>query len=313
MDEDTLALLMYLDEGLVKNLSSLMLKGYIDIRTSRIISDKTVIARAGFDNRERFFGEDRFAEDAKEGFKMCNTTKVDQSDVGNSNSTGLEDREFIRREEEIKTIFTSFSLHSQILSNLNLAKAVKTFDNSTLQHGQIKEGEYVRIHGNLTTESINSYLDSMLTVFNCFGCDSLNKMITAKNSGTMNFSAINSMLGHLNNILNLNSTEDMILMCGDTQVVINVNNNFFMNNNAYKFDKVDCPCTVFGKVIKVAPSGQCISLLRKTAQTEYYEKVLDNCCSYCDILDSNGIIMPKKPRVKCEGISLVVIPISICM
>ena len=59
--------------------------------------------------------------------------KVDQSDVGNSNSTGLEDREFIRREEEIKTIFTSFTLHSQILSNLNTAKAVKSFDNSPLR------------------------------------------------------------------------------------------------------------------------------------------------------------------------------------
>jgi hypothetical protein len=151
------------------------------------------------------------------------------------------------------------------------------------------------------------------TIFDCFGCNSLNKMITAKNSGIMDFTSINSMLGHLNKILNFNATEDMILMCGDTPIVVNVNNNFFMNNNAYKFDKVDCPCTVFGKVINIAPRGQCISLLRKTAQTEYYEKILNTCYGYCDILDSNGIAMPKRPRLKCEGISLVVIPISICM
>ena len=53
--------------------------------------------------------------------------------------------------------------------------------------------------------------------------------------------------------------------------------------------------------------------LEKQLRQEYYEKILDSCSSYCDILDSNGIIMPKKPRLKCEGISLVVIPISICM
>lgn len=313
MDDDTLALLMYLDEGLVKNLSSLMLKGYIDIRTSKIIRDKTIVARAGFDNRERIFGEDRFAEDEREGYKTFNTCKVDQSDVGNSNTTGLEDREFIRREEEIKTIFTSFSLHSEILNSLNTAHAVKSFDNTTIKKGQVKEGDYVKLHGKLTTESVNSYLDSLLTIFNCFGCDNLNKMITAKNSGTMNFTSMNGMLGHLNELLNRNATEDMILKCGDTPVVVNVNNNFFMNNNAYKFDKIDCPCTVFGKIINIAPSGQCISLLRKTAQHAYYEKILDSCSNYCNILDSNGIILPEKPRLKCEGISLVVIPISICM
>ena len=42
-----LDLLMYLDEGLVKNLSSMVLSGYIEIRTTKIIQDRTLSGRAG--------------------------------------------------------------------------------------------------------------------------------------------------------------------------------------------------------------------------------------------------------------------------
>jgi hypothetical protein len=313
MDDDVLSLLMYLDEGLVKNLSSLFLSGYIDIRTTRLIQDKTIVGRAGVDNHERIFGEDRFSEDERQGYKGSNCLTVEQSDTSSGVSAGLEDREYIRKEEEVKKIYTTFSLHSQIISSLNESNSIKNFDNKTIKEGDLVEGEYVKIRGKLTTESISSYLDSILNVFNCFGCDSLNKMIGTKSNKFMNFTAMNSFMGHLNDILNKNSTKDMILTCGDTTVVINVNDNFFMNNNAYIYDKVDCPCTVFGKVISIAPNGKCISLLRKTAQHDYYESVLNNCTSYCDLLNSNGIIMPKMPRLKCEGISIVVIPISICM
>lgn len=117
----------------------------------------------------------------------------------------------------------------------------------------------------------------------------------------------------MSEILNKNSTQDLILNCGDTPIILNVNNNFFLNNNAYIFDKVDCPCTVFGKVIKVAPHGECISLLRKTAQYNFYEKLLKEYCPYCNNLNSSGIIIPDMPRLKCEGISLIVVPISISM
>ncbi|MBD7910503.1 MULTISPECIES: hypothetical protein [Clostridium] len=313
MDEDLLGLFMYLDEGLVKNLSSLFLSGYIEVRTTRLIQDKTITGRAGTDSRERIFGEDRFTKDEKEGYKTNNCVNVEQTDNGNSTSAGVENRNFVRMEEELKKIYTTFSFHRQIISSLNDSNAIKNFDNKTINEGDLSEGDYVQIRGKLTTESVNSYLDSLLTVFNCFGCDSLNKIISNKNSQIMNFTAINSIIGHLNDILNKNSTKDMILNCGDTPVVINVNENFFMNNNAYIYDRVDCPCTVFGKVISIAPNGKCISLLRKTAQHEYYENILKGCSPYCDMLDSNGIIMPKMPRLKCEGVSVVVVPISIRM
>lgn len=313
MDAATLALLMYLDEGLVKNLSSLYLSGYINIRTTKLIQDRTITGKTGFDNRERNYGEDRSFEEERQGYRNNNCTKLDSFDFSNNTSGDVEDREYLRREEEVQKIYTTFTLHSEIFSSLDSQNIVKYFDDRTINAGEVSEGDYVKIRGNLTTENINTYLDTLLTAFNCYGCENLNKLISLKNEDIMNFTTMNNILSHLNDILNKNSTEDMILTCGDTPVVVNVNDNYFMNTNSYIFDKVECPCTIFGKVIKVAPCGDSVNLLRKTAQENFYEKILNQCIGYCNLLNSNGIIMPEMPRLKCEGISLVVVPVSIQM
>lgn len=313
MNDYALSLLMYLDEGLVTNMTSFVLNGYIEARTSRIIQDRTLTGRAGYDEREHIFDECRNTEDERQGFRGNNCVSVEQADNSNSNNANFENREFIRREEEIKRIFTTFNLHGELFTELDKKNSVKYFDNTTIEENMVKSGDYVRISGNLTSESINTYLDSLVTIFDCFGCDNLNKLAPIKNNTSLNYGAMKKIFSHLSEILNKNSTQDLILNCGDTPIILNVNNNFFLNNNAYIFDKVDCPCTVFGKVIKVAPHGECISLLRKTAQYNFYEKLLKEYCPYCNNLNSSGIIIPDMPRLKCEGISLIVVPISISM
>ena len=309
----TLALLMYLDEGLVTNLSSLMLSGYINIRTTKLIQDRTLLGNAAIEERNRGYEEDRKGDERRDGFKSDNYTNVGSCEESSFNRGFLENREFIRREEEFQRIYTTFTLHSQLIQEIGNKYDVREFDNRTIREGEVKAGDYVSIHGELTSKSVNSYVDSVLTVFNCFGCDNLNKMIpqNSKEKCCMDFNSMNVFMNHLSEILNKNSTEDLILICGDTQVVLNVNDNYFMNNKSYVYDRVDCPCTVFGKVIKVAKSGECVSLLRKTAQQEYYEKVLGNFCTYCDAMTSSGIVIPEMPDLKCEGVSLVVVPISI--
>lgn len=312
MDAATLALLMYLDEGLVKNLSSLALSGYINIRTTKLIQDRTLLGSASMDERHHCYDEDRCGEDERDGFKSSNLTRYEHCENTNQNRGYLENKEFIRREEEIQRIYTSFELHSQLMSSLDDGSTMKIFNNVTINDGDVSTGDYVKISGDLTTESINSYVDSLLTLFDCLGCDNLNT-IAACNNNYMNFNSMNKLLKHLDEIMNKNSTQDLILNCGNTPVVLNVNNNFFMNNNAYIYDRVECPCTVFGKVVKVAPNGQCVSLLRKTAQHSYYEKVLNQFEPYWQRLSSSGIIVPDKPRLKCEGVAMIVVPISICM
>lgn len=319
---DDLDLLMYLDEGLVRNLSSLVLSGYIDIRTTKITQDSTLTGSLSTDWREHTFDEDREGSDAKEGFRGCNISKAAHIEQGNSQGGVIEDREFIRREEEIKKIYTTFTLHSQLQSGLSEKNLMRAIGNQGIEDGTVKAGDYVKIKGILTSESVNSYIDSLLNLFNCYGCDTLNSIIkpnTSKNLSTapftglnlLDFSTVSNMLTHLDTILSQNSTQDMILTCGDTPVVITVNKNFFMDNNSYIYDKVNCPCTVFGKVISVTQKGNCISLLRKTGQHDYYEKLLDSYhLSHCQTLESSGIIIPTKPRLKCDGTTIVVMPIS---
>jgi hypothetical protein len=311
--EDALDLLMYLDEGLVRNLSSLLLSGYIDIRTTRLIQDRTLSGRAALEWREENFQENMCRDEERDGYKERHLSEGTKKEEANNSMTNLENREFIRREEEVKKIYTSFTLHSQLITGLDNSKAIKTFNNTTIKEVDISEGEYVKIKGKLTSESVNSYLDSLLTVFDSYGCDILNNLISKKDQSLLDFNVIKHLLNNLSSILKKNSTEDMILNCGDTPVVLNVNNNFFMNNNSYIYDKIDCPCSVFGKVISKASKGNCVSLLRKTTQHDYYERLLSSSASCCDLLEAKGIILPKMPRLKCEGMSLVVIPISICM
>ena len=63
---------------------------------------------------------------------------------------------------------------------------MKIFNNVTINDGDVSTGDYVKISGDLTTESINSYVDSLLTLFDCLGCDNLNT-IAACNNNYMNF------------------------------------------------------------------------------------------------------------------------------
>ena len=120
-----LDLLMYLDEGLVKNLSSMVLSGYIEIRTTKIIQDRTLSGRAGTEYREHYCDEDRCGEDEREGYKGSNCSKSEHKENTNRNDVGLENREFIRREEELKRVYTTFTLHHELVTELNTKNLIK--------------------------------------------------------------------------------------------------------------------------------------------------------------------------------------------
>lgn len=206
LNDGTLELLMYLDEGLVKNLSSLVLSGYIEIRTTRLIQDKTLSEKIGSDNRTHSFGEDRDGKDVNDGFKRKNDLSICRSEETFCNNVDAENRDFIRREEELKRIYTTFNLHGQLFQQLNSANKIVKFDNTTIHSGEVNEGDYIRMRGFLTSESINSYIESLETLFDCFGCDTLNSIIPNKSSNIVNFNSICKMLTRLEEILGRNNT-----------------------------------------------------------------------------------------------------------
>ena len=49
---DITDLLIYLDEGLTKNLNSLIINGYIEKRTSKWIEDRTISAGVNFADKD---------------------------------------------------------------------------------------------------------------------------------------------------------------------------------------------------------------------------------------------------------------------
>lgn len=313
MDDVSLDLLAYLDSEFIRNLSSIASNGCIEIRTTRLIRDKSLCGKIEYDTRKNCIDEDRNSDENRDGFITNNNSKSEHIEETASGNLGAENREIIRTEEEVKRLYTSCTLYNQVLEELKQNNKIKELNNIDIKKCDLVEGEYVKVKGNLTSESITAYLDVLLTICKCFGCKSLDEIMQGKESSIMKFNIINNILIHLNELLNINSTQDMILKCGDTSIVLNVNKNFFMNNNSYIFDKIDCPCTVFGKVVCIAEVGQYLSLLRKTGQRDFYENILNSCIPCYEALKISGITVPKMPRLRIYGLSLVIVPISICM
>lgn len=303
-------LFIYLDEGLVKNLSSLLLNGYIEIRTSRTIVDRALTGRLQLENRQQVFEEHRYVKDVRDGYKGKNNSDADTCQNSFENERGIEQRDYERVEEEIKTIYGIFTFHNEMINNLYSSKMLSEIQENHIIQNKINIGQYVELTGEITTISIVDYIDILIDILNCYGTETLNNLLEGKNLGRLNFTCILSMLKHLKGLLTSNGTQDLIVIKGETVVLLTVNIKFFMNNDAYIYDKVQCPCKIMGKALKVTEN---ISLLRKTAQYEYYEKLLISFQPFMKVLQDDGIIVPEMPVLRVKGKILEVAPISICV
>lgn len=308
---DGLDLLIYLDENLIRNLSSVFFNGYIDIRTHREVNDKSFSGKLHKENREQFYDEDRYSKDVRDGYKGKTSTEVGnhQSSIENDNS--FETSEYIRKEYEIKQIYTSFRLHSQLISSLSQNGTLKEISESSIYNGDMLEGDYIKLFGTITTISIVSYLDILCNILQCYGTEDLNNLLKDKNLGKLNYCKILNMLNYLLVSLTKNDTQDLIIKCNDTSLIVTVNTKFFLNENASIFDKVHCPCKIVGKVIKTCTDGSTISLLRKTSQFEYYETLIKSIKPFLDLLADAGIILPTMPSLNIDDKYLLIVPLSI--
>ena len=308
--EDRLDLLIYLDESLIRNLSSVFFNGYIDIRTHKEVKDMSISGKLHGENREQFYEEDRYSKDVREGYKGKNSSEVGTYQNSTENDQSFETSEFTRREDEIKQIYTSFGIHSQLMNGLYKKKMLREINESTICNSEMSDGEYVELKGNLTTISIVYYLDVLIDILNCYGTEDLNSLLTNKNLGKLNYTKILNMLKHLLELLTKNNTQDLIIKCDSATLIITVNTKFFLNESASIFDKVNCPCKIVGKVMKTCADGERISLLRKTSQFEYYEKLIESIKPFLDLLEEEGIILPSMPDLSINDKYLLIIPLG---
>ncbi|SHJ64839.1 hypothetical protein SAMN02745163_02356 [Clostridium cavendishii DSM 21758] len=301
---------IYLDEGLIKNLCSSMLEGYIEIRTSKVTYDRALTGRVHLENRQQLFGEERSARDEREGYKGKNTSEACSNQQSVDRDTGVEQRDCERVEEEVKKIYTIFTFHNRILDVLSNNNMLTRPSESQLINSNIIVGSFIEVTGTITTTSVLSYLDIIIDIINCYGEEYLNSLIKEDFKGNMNFSSILNMEKRLRDILALNGTQDLIVVKGNTIIILTVNTKFFMNNDAYIYDKVNCNCKIMGKVLSVSKN---ISLFRKASSYEYYEKLIASFEPLMKALESKGIIVPKMPRIRLEGNIVELLPISICV
>lgn len=310
---DMLDLLIYLDESLIKNLSSAFFNGYIDIRTHKEINDRTISGKLHGENKEQFYEEDRYSKDVSDGYKRKNYSEVDTYQNSVENDTFFETSEYSRREDGITQIYTSFVLHGKFMSALYSKKLLREINENIICNSMMSEGEYIEVKGEISTISIVSYLDVLIDILKCYETEELNKLLTDKNLGRLNYTKILNILNHLLDLLTINNTQDLIIKCNTATLIITVNTKFFLNENASIFDKVNCPCKIVGKVLKTCADECSISLLRKTSQFEYYEKILNSIKPFLDLLEENGIIVPDMPDLIINDKYLLIVPLSICI
>ncbi|MBU5454279.1 hypothetical protein [Caproiciproducens sp. MSJ-32] len=308
-----LDLLIYLDENLIKNLNSLALNGYIDIRTFKKVRDRSVGGIVSSADKDGKSWDSKEGKDKIEGYKTKHKNYANSSYCGNERSLEFEGKNFDRNEQEIKKINTSFTFHSDLLNFLKRNNSIKNIvETNNLR--DISIGDYIEIKGNVQETSIFNYIDTLLKVFNCYGYDFLNSLINDNKEYKLNYTIIANLLTELKNSITVSETRDLIIKSGNTFLVLPVNENYFLDSHFNMFDIVHCSCKVFGKVMMVKEDkAKCISLLRKSSQESYYEELLNSIDPYLRLLERNNIILPKKVDCNIKGKMIMILPISICI
>lgn len=302
-------LLVYLDEALTKNLNALVINGYIEQRTSKWIEDRTLSGGVRLQDRDQHFEEDRCIRDERDGYKGKNFNQADTLTNTTERTETLDGRRFIRREEELKRIYTTFEFHQQLINGLNDAKLLKSVSDEWM-NDEINVGDYILINGTIGCESVHSYVDACCNLLNSIGTGNLNSLIKSTNSGIVNYNSALSYLTYLKDTLTSNNTQDVIINTNNNDIVVMINNKYLFNNYGNIYDRSGCPCKIVGKVIRVCEENDCVHLLRKTGQPYYHEEVLKSNILQSGLLKANKLIIPNEPKIKVNGKTLLIIPIS---
>lgn len=299
--------LFYIDELLLTGLASLIGEGYIEIITRRRVWDRSLTGRINFDESCSEFFEDRNTKDKREGYKGYVKVDGNTCTESNCNNRSIENRGICRFEEEEKHIFTMFSFHNKLANQLisnNLLRYTDDILGETVQNG-----EYILLNGRISHECMKSYIDALKIIIDSFGCDFLNKLLDKGCS--MNFNIISNILDNILDKICLNNTTDLILTCGNKEIVLTINEGNFLKDRVHKFDNINCNCNILGKVIKHCNQNENIHFLRKTGQQDFYEDLLKKCIPYFDCLNKIGITPPVCPRMRIDKNPYQIVPISI--
>jgi hypothetical protein len=299
-------LLVYLDESLIRNLSSLVLTGFIETVTKTQSFDRTLSAGLHDGNKLGQSNEGRISRSEREGFKDKNKLEANNNSENYYIDKSIDARQYIREEHQVKTTYTTFVLNNSLISHFNENKLLQHKNENDIENNNIYPGDLIEIEGIITNKGVVPYIDTLINLITIFGVEYL-ETLTKDCKGVINFSIFLKMLTY-------NNTQDLLMTSGNGTVILTVNRDNFMNNRFGAFDNINCHCKVIGKVIKTC-SEECdsISLLRKTGQEEFYEKFFEQSEHLLECLRKNNIFVPICPDLRINECAIQIMPLNIYM
>jgi hypothetical protein len=306
-------ILIYLDENLVRNLSSLVLTGFIETVTRTQAFDRTL--SAGFREGDKIENSNQasITRIESKGFKDKNKLNANNNSEHHYVDKDIDEKQCIKEERQVKTTYTTFVLNGSLINHFNESKQLQHKTESDIENNNIYPGDLIQIEGTITNKSIMSYIETLINLITIFGTEYLDNL-TKDCNVKMNFSMCLKMLTYMKNILEYNNTTDLIMKSGNGTAILNVNKDNFMNNRFNMFDNINCHCKVIGKVIKTC-SEECdsISLLRKTGQEQFYENFFEQFKPLLDCLNQNNILVPECPDLRINECAIQIMPLNIYM
>jgi hypothetical protein len=306
-------ILIYLDEDLVRNLSSLVLPGFIETITKRKSFDRTISAGFHEGDRNENSNQGSVSRLEREGYKDKNKLQANNNTMNHHLDKDIDARHCIREEEEIKTTYTTFVLNGNLINHFNENKQLQHKDEEDIENNNIEPGDLIEIRGTITNRGIIPFIDTLMNLITIFGAEYLDTL-TKECNLNINFSIYLKMLTYMKSVLTHNNTMDLIMKSGNGTAILTVNTNNFMNNKFDIFDNINCKCKVVGKVIKTC-TEECdsISLLRKTGQEEFYERFIEQCKPLLECLKKNNILVPDYPDLRINECAIQIMPLNIYM
>ena len=306
-------ILVYLDENLVKNLSSLVLTGYIETITLTQAFDRTLQAAMKEGDKLENSNQGSISKSEKEGFKDRNKLDACNNLENHYIDKDIDARQCIKEQRTIQTTYTTFVLNGNLIKYLTENNELMHKDVTDLENDNIFTGDLIEVEGTITNSSLLCYIDCLINLIDIFGADYLNSLLKDVDT-KMNFTMFQKMLTHLSTVLNCNNTQDLIMTVGSGKAILTVNKDNFMNSTCNIFDKINCHCKVVGKVIKTCTEEHdSISLLRKTGQESFYENFFEKAKPLIDCLEKNDFFVPECPDLRINTCAIQLMPINIYM
>ena len=215
-------ILVYLDEDLVRNLSSLVLTGYIETVTLTQSFDKTLQAGMKEGDKLENSNQGSIGKIQREGFRDENKLDSYNNFQHHNIEKDIDARQCIKEERQVRTTYTTFVLNRSLIDNLNEKKALLHKDITDIENNNISEGDLIEVEGTVTNSSILCYIDCLINLIDIFGAEYLNDLIKEKEI-KMNFIMFHKMLINLKSILDCNNTQDLIMNVGNGKVILTIN------------------------------------------------------------------------------------------